>query len=97
MSRVILETQSLTKQFGDFSALSHCDLAIRAGEIVGLLGPNGAGKTTLLRLVLGFLKPSQGWAKVQGWDCYQKRVQVHRLISYLPGDARLFRTMRARL
>ena len=96
MSRVILETQFLTKRFGDFNALLHCDLAIREGEIVGLLGPNGAGKTTLLRLVLGFLKPSQGWAKIQDWDCYNKRVQVHRLISYLPGDARLFRTMRAR-
>ena len=71
-------------------------MVVTEGEVVGLLGPNGSGKTTLLRLILGFLNPTAGTAQVQGQDCYRDRVQVHRLISYLPGDARLFRTMRAR-
>ena len=96
MSQIVLETDSLTKRFGDFTALSQCDVAVNEGEVVGLLGPNGSGKTTLLRLILGFLNPTAGTAQVQGLDCYRDRVQIHRLISYLPGDARLFRTMRAR-
>ncbi len=96
MSQIVLQTDSLTKRFGDFTALSQCDVVVNEGEVVGLLGPNGSGKTTLLRLILGFLNPTAGTAQVQGQDCYRDRVQVHRLISYLPGDARLFRTMRAR-
>lgn len=96
MSQIVLQTDSLTKRFGDFTALSECDVVVNEGEVVGLLGPNGSGKTTLLRLILGFLNPTAGTAQVQGLDCYRDRVQVHRLISYLPGDARLFRTMRAR-
>ena len=96
MSQIVLQTDSLTKRFGDFTALSECDVVVNEGEVVGLLGPNGSGKTTLLRLILGFLNPTAGTAQVQGQDCYRDRVQVHRLISYLPGDARLFRTMRAR-
>ena len=96
MSQIVLQTDSLTKRFGDFTALSECDVVVNEGEVVGLLGPNGSGKTTLLRLILGFLNPTTGTALVQGRDCYRDRVQIHRLISYLPGDARLFRTMRAR-
>lgn len=96
MSQVVLQADSLTKRFGDFTALSRCEIKICEGEVVGLLGPNGSGKTTLLRLILGFLKPTEGAALVQGLDCYRQRVQIHRLISYLPGDARLFRTMRAK-
>ncbi len=96
MSQIVLETKSLTKRFGEFSALSDCDLTVHQGEVVGLLGPNGAGKTTLLRLILGFLNPTVGVAKVSGMNCYRQRVEVHQKISYLPGDARSFRTMRAR-
>ncbi len=66
------------------------------GEVVGLLGPNGAGKTTLLRLMMGFLRPSAGTATIDRLDCYRQACEVHRRVAYLPGEARLFRTMRAR-
>lgn len=92
----IVETRSLTKRYGDLTALEECSLAISPGEIFGLLGPNGAGKTTLLRLVMGFLHPTSGTATVSGLDCYHKRVAVHERVAYLPGEARLFRTMRGR-
>ncbi|MFT5303469.1 MAG: ABC-2 type transport system ATP-binding protein [Mariniblastus sp.] len=96
MSKTIVETHSLTKRFGKFTALSECSLDIPAGEVFGLLGPNGAGKSTLIRLLLGFLNPTSGSAKIGGSDCQTQRVDVHRQVSYLPGDARLFRMMRGR-
>ena len=91
-----VETHSLTKRYGDFTALDGFSFGVARGEVVGLLGPNGAGKTTLLRLLLGFLRPTAGTAIIDGLDCYRRSYEVHRRVSYLPGDARLFRTMRAR-
>ncbi len=91
-----VETHSLTKRYGDFTALEGFSFGVARGEVVGLLGPNGAGKTTLLRLMLGFLRPTAGTATIDGLDCYRRSYEVHRRVSYLPGDARLFRTMRAR-
>lgn len=94
-SQFIVETRSLTKRFGDFTALNECSLLIERGQVFGLLGPNGAGKSTLIRLLLGFLNPTSGSAMVGGVDCTH-HVEVHRMVSYLPGDARLYRMMRGR-
>ncbi len=91
-----VETHSLTKSYGNFTALDRFSFGVARGEVVGLLGPNGAGKTTLLRTLMGFLKPTSGSASIDGLDCYRQSFEVHRRVSYLPGDARLFRTMRAR-
>ena len=88
---MLLETNSLTKRYGKLTALSDCSFQVERGEILGLLGPNGAGKTTLLRLLLGFLKPSAGSASIDGRDCYRQSVEVHKRLTYLPGEARLFR------
>ena len=94
MPEPFVETHSLTKRFGSFTALGNCSVSIQQGEVFGLLGPNGAGKSTLIRLLMGFLNPTSGSATVAGLDCYSQRVAVHEAVSYLPGDARLFRTMR---
>ncbi|HYO26155.1 MAG TPA: ABC transporter ATP-binding protein [Lacipirellulaceae bacterium] len=93
---MLVQTASLSKRYGGLAALSDCSLEVAAGEILGLLGPNGAGKTTLLRLLLGYLKPSAGTARVEGLDCYSQAVQVHRRLTYLPGDARLVRHLTGR-
>jgi ABC-2 type transport system ATP-binding protein len=93
---LIVETHNLTKNYGQFAALSSCSLAVRAGEVLGLLGPNGAGKTTLLRLLLGFLRPTSGRASIAGRDCWRESVAVHAELSYLPGDVRLPRGMKGR-
>jgi ABC-2 type transport system ATP-binding protein len=93
---LLVRTESLAKQYGRVTALADCTFAAAAGEIVGLLGPNGAGKTTLLRLLLGYLKPTAGRATVDELDCYHRAVDVHRRLSYLPGDARLFRQLDGR-
>lgn len=91
-----VETQSLTKRYSQVIALDDCTLQIQQGEVFGLLGPNGAGKTTLLRLIMGFLNPTSGKAFIDGLDCYRNRVEAHKKVAYLPGDARLFRTMRGK-
>jgi ABC-2 type transport system ATP-binding protein len=90
---VLVQTDSLSKRYGRVAALVECSFAAAPGEVLGLLGPNGAGKTTLLRTLLGYLKPTAGRASVDGFDCYRQPVEVHRRLSYLPGDARLFRNL----
>ena len=91
-----VQTRSLTKRYSKVTALEDCSLSIKQGEVFGLLGPNGAGKTTLIRLIMGFLNPTSGSAHVDGLDCYHQRVDVHKKVAYLPGEARLFRTMRGK-
>ena len=49
----IIETQNLTKTYGDFTAVSHLNLHIRKGSVYGFLGPNGAGKSTTMKMFLG--------------------------------------------
>ncbi len=93
---MFVETHSLTKCYRRFTALDACSLGVEAGEVFGLLGPNGAGKTTLLRLLLGYLRPTSGRATIGGLDCQRQSVAARQLVSYLPGEARLYRGMRGR-
>jgi branched-chain amino acid transport system ATP-binding protein len=64
----LLETTNLTKHFGGLAAVSHFDLYVNEGEIVGLIGPNGAGKTTCFNLLSGFLPPTAGTIRFGGED-----------------------------
>ena len=89
----LVATSTLTKQYGPLTALDECSLSVESGEIFGLLGPNGSGKSTLLRLLMGYLRPTCGRATIANRDCYRESVAVHRDVSYLPGDVRLFRGM----
>jgi len=93
---LFVETHSLTKRYDKFVALDACSLGVEEGEVFGLLGPNGAGKTTLLRLLLGYLQPTSGHATIGGRDCQMQSVAARQLVSYLPGEARLYRGMRGR-
>jgi ABC-2 type transport system ATP-binding protein len=93
---MLLETEALTKSYGQFTALNQLQLSVRQGEVFGLLGPNGSGKTTALRLLLGFLKPSSGHAKIDGHDCWHASAQVRRKVAYLPGELRLYENMTGR-
>ena len=90
---MLVATDTLTKRYGSFTALDRCSLTVHAGEIFGLLGPNGAGKTTFLRLLLGYILPTSGTARVAGFDCRRESLAVRSCTAYLPGEARLFRRM----
>ncbi|MBM3998023.1 MAG: ABC transporter ATP-binding protein [Planctomycetes bacterium] len=84
----------MSKRYGPVAALEDCTLRVERGEVLGLLGPNGAGKTTLIRLLLGFLRPTSGEARVQGLDCRRDSLAIRRRTAYLPGEACVFRGLR---
>ena len=85
--------EGLTKRYGATLALADLDLEVRQGEVFGLLGPNGSGKTTTIRLLLGLLRPTSGRAAVAGFDCWSQSLAVRRMVSYLPGELRMFGAM----
>jgi ABC-2 type transport system ATP-binding protein len=71
-----VETRSLTKRFGDFTALDKLDLKLEGGKCVGFLGPNGAGKTTTLKLLTNMLFPSEGECFVNGVSVQRERMRA---------------------
>jgi len=77
-------TRGLTKQYGDLTAVDGLDLEVRRGEIFGLLGQNGAGKTTTILMLLGLSEPTDGSARVLGFDPAHDALQVKRRVGYLP-------------
>ena len=77
----VLECKDLTKHYGSAPALTHVNLTIEPGRIVGLLGPNGSGKTTLIKLANGLLTPSEG--EVLVCDMVPG-TESHACVSYLP-------------
>ena len=92
----LLELEGLTKDYGQYRALDSLTLSIEPGEVVGLLGPNGSGKTTALRMILGFMRPSAGHARLAGFDCWSDSLAVRQRIAYLPGELRLYESMTGR-
>ncbi|HUD06105.1 MAG TPA: ABC transporter ATP-binding protein [Candidatus Saccharimonadales bacterium] len=82
-----IKTEGLTKRYGTFVALSPLDLGVKAGEILGYLGPNGAGKTTTIRLMLGLIRPSGGKVEIFGINAQKKKIDAHKRLSYVPGEA----------
>jgi ABC-2 type transport system ATP-binding protein len=80
----ILETQALTRRFGGVTAVDALTLAVGRGEVFGLLGPNGAGKTTLIKMLTTLLPPTDGAARVAGFDVARQPAEVRRRIGYVP-------------
>jgi len=89
----MLEVEGLTKQFGAFTAVDNISFSVDRGEVLGFLGPNGAGKTTAMRMVTGFLPPTAGTARIEGFDVSSQPIEVKRRIGYLPEGAPLYEDM----
>jgi ABC-2 type transport system ATP-binding protein len=78
-----VETESLVKKFGSFTAVDHVSLRVSKGEIFGFLGPNGAGKSTTIRMLCGLLTPTSGKAIVGDLDVAVQPEEVRRNIGYM--------------
>jgi ABC-2 type transport system ATP-binding protein len=86
----IIQTEKLTKSYGEHRGIVEVDLEVRQAEIFGFLGPNGAGKTTTIRTVLDLIRPTSGRALVFGIESTADPVAIHRRIGYIPGEFTLY-------
>jgi ABC-2 type transport system ATP-binding protein len=86
ISSALVQIDGVTKSFGYKIALKNVAFSVPSGQICGLLGPNGAGKTTLFRLLMGILKATEGKLIIDGRDAFEDRVEVKRLIGFLPDE-----------
>lgn len=92
----VIQTNQLSKAFGDVTALKPLDLAVAKHAIFGFLGPNGAGKTTLMKLLLGLIRPTGGSATIFGKDIVADSIEIRSRVGYLPQDPRFYEFMTAR-
>ena len=80
----MIETNDLTKMYGDMYALNRLNLTLNQGDVYGFIGPNGAGKTTTMRILATLLNPSWGEATVCGYSIYTGSKEIRRVIGYMP-------------
>lgn len=92
----MIEVQQLTKRYGPFTAVDGVSFTVGKGEILGFLGPNGAGKTTTMRVLTGYMPPTEGRARVAGFDLQDEPVEAKRRIGYLPETPPLYPDMTVR-
>ena len=79
-----VEVVNLAKRFGDFLAVDHLNFSVQNGEIFGLLGPNGAGKSTLIRMLTTLVTPTEGTARIEGFDIVTQSNEVRQCIGVIP-------------
>ncbi|MEM3697719.1 MAG: ABC transporter ATP-binding protein [Candidatus Bathyarchaeia archaeon] len=85
-----VKLSSVSKRYGDVTAVDYLDLEVKRGEIFGLLGPNGSGKSTTLKMILGLVKPGSGSVNVLGINVEDDPVAVKRKIGYVPESPRVY-------
>jgi ABC-2 type transport system ATP-binding protein len=82
-----IEAEGLVRRFGDVLAVDHVDMVVKQGEVFGFLGPNGAGKSTCVRMLVTLLTPTEGRARVAGFDVVKEAGKVRRAIGVALQDA----------
>ena len=92
-----IETNGLTRYFGDLCAVNGLDLHVEAGRFYGFLGPNGAGKSTTIKMLTGLLAPSRGAMRILGEDTADadKARQIKRRVGVVPEELALFDNLTA--
>ncbi|MBD3406854.1 MAG: ATP-binding cassette domain-containing protein [Candidatus Lokiarchaeota archaeon] len=90
-----IKTEWLSKDFGKVQAVKDLELKVKKGTTFGYLGPNGAGKTTTVRMLAGLLLPTNGRAKVCGFDVYTQREEIKRVTGLLPESPGLYSKLSA--
>ena len=80
----MIEISHLVKKYGDHYAVKDLNVRIEEGQIYGFLGPNGAGKSTTMNMITGYLAPTAGTVKVDGFDIVKEPEKAKEHIGYLP-------------
>lgn len=95
-SEPVVQTENLTKRYGDFCALDNLSIHVDRGQILGFIGPNGAGKTTTIKILVGLSKPTSGTASIAGVSCSDNAAKIKRLVGYMPDKFGSYDNMRVR-
>jgi ABC-2 type transport system ATP-binding protein len=97
-TNLAIETNALTKFYGDFQAVDSVNLTVEKGCLYGFLGPNGAGKSTSIKMLTGILKPSSGSVRLLGGDPWNQTeaLEIKKQIGVVPEDLALFDNLTAR-
>jgi ABC-2 type transport system ATP-binding protein len=90
MDSPAISAESLTRRFGELTAVDEVNLRVARGQFFGFLGPNGAGKSTTIRILTGLLAPSSGRVEILGLDLATHLVEVKRQIGVVPEGMALF-------
>ena len=93
----MIETENLTRKFGDLIAVENVTLKVNQGEIFGFLGPNGAGKTTTVRMLCCLISKTSGYAKVGGYEIGQPEnaLNIRKIIGLVPDNVGLYESLTA--
>ena len=86
----MIQCDRLTRRFGHFTAVDHVSFKVEKGSIFGFLGPNGSGKSTVIRMLCGLLEPSDGTARISGFDVATQTEQIKNLIGYMSQNFSLY-------
>ncbi|WMJ80645.1 ABC transporter ATP-binding protein [Clostridium sp. MB40-C1] len=89
-----IETNSLTKNYGKNRGVEDINLSINEGEFYGFIGPNGAGKSTTIRLLLNFIYPTSGSAKIFGKDCIKESKLIKEELGFVPSEVNYYKNMK---
>jgi ABC-2 type transport system ATP-binding protein len=92
----MIEAENLSKFYGDFAACRDVTFSVGRGEVAAFLGPNGAGKSTTMKLLTGYLAPSEGVARIAGYNMATDRLEAARRLGYLPENGPLYPDMTPR-
>jgi ABC-2 type transport system ATP-binding protein len=91
---IVIHTDKLTKQFGNFTAVDNISFEVEKGEIFGFLGANGAGKTTAMRMLCGLSIPTSGKGLVAGFDIEKEPEKVKKSIGYMSQKFSLYEDLK---
>jgi ABC-2 type transport system ATP-binding protein len=89
----VIEIKGLTRRYGALTAVDGLNFSVEKGEICGFIGPNGAGKTTTIRMLATLLQPTQGDATIGGHSVSHDRMEVRRLLGYMPDTFGVYEDM----
>lgn len=91
MSEYAIETNNLTKRFGDLIAVNGLSIKVRAGTIHGFIGPNGAGKSTTMKMLIGAIHPSEGSGRIKGFD--MGSLNARKIFGFSPEHPQFYENM----